>query len=114
MNTTKICKGCQQTLNREENFYKGGKDNQSYQSRCKKCHIAKRREYKYNRVYEKKGRGWDSYPEEKRADIKKMFDDKVKAKVIRVKYSVSLPTVYNWKKICAVKLAPDWPDLRSV
>jgi hypothetical protein len=98
MSTMKICKDCQQTLNREENFYKAGA---SYQSRCKQCHILKRREYKYNRVYEKKGRGWESYPEEKRNDIKKLFDDKVKPKEIKVKYDVCMPTVYKWKKICA-------------
>ncbi len=101
MDTIKTCKDCQLSLNREENFYRGGNNNNSWQSRCKQCHIVKRRDYKYNRIYVKKGRGWNSYPEEKRADIKKMIDDKVKAKEISVKYLVSLPTVYKWRKLCA-------------
>lgn len=96
----KTCKDCNQTLERESNFYKGGKYNLSWQARCKSCHNSNRMSYALaKKVYVKKGRGWDSYPKEKKADIKQMFEQKIKAKDIAIKYSVSHPTVYKWKKI---------------
>jgi hypothetical protein len=92
---------CSKEMNREQNFWRGGRNGGSFQARCKPCHVLQRQEYKYNRVTVKKGRGWPSYPEEKKVDIKRMLDEKVKPAEIKKKYDVSLVTVYNWKKICA-------------
>ena len=96
----KTCKDCNMSLERETNFYKGGKNNSSFQARCKSCHNSNRINYALKKkVYIRKGRGWDSYSEEKKADIKQMFEEKIKVKEIALKYAVSHPTVYKWKKI---------------
>lgn len=98
----KTCLGCGIAFEREANFFRAGKKLTLFQPRCKRCHVIKRREYKDNRVYVRKGRGWSSYSDEKKADIKQMFVDKIKPPVIKEKYSVCLATVYSWRKSCAL------------
>jgi hypothetical protein len=95
----KSCLGCSIVFEREAHFFRAG---DTWQSRCKRCHVIKRRDYKDNRVYVKKGRGWASYSDEKKADIKQMFTNKIKPPVIKEKYTVCLATVYSWRKICAL------------
>ena len=95
---TKTCKDCQQTKPVSE-YWTSRAGTQQYHSRCKKCHVTKRRQYAYNRKPRvKKLRGFEALDDATKEGILEMMnsESKVKKKDIAAKYHIPYPTYCQW------------------
>jgi len=100
MDETKKCIECLQIKPRSE-YWCGAKGTNRLISRCKKCHVVKRREYAYNRPQrEKKLRGFAALDAEIQAGILEMMnqDPQPKKKAVADKFNIKYPTFCQWCK----------------
>ena len=99
----KTCKDCQRTLVRSENFYVGGNIiKNTYQARCKPCHNRNRSNYANNTVRVARVRTrmtLSSFTNERRDEITQAITSGMKVKQIAVKFDVSAPAIYKWRKL---------------
>lgn len=94
--TTKKCIECLEDKPRSE-YWCGAKGTDRLISRCKKCHLIKRREYAYNRPpREKKLRGFAAQDAETQAGILEMMNRGLKKKAVAKEFNIKYPTFCQW------------------
>ena len=94
--TTKQCPKCDQVKPLEGGYYKAGKYHQRY---CIPCHNIRRYEYKFNRKYTKRPKGYNKLPEDLRKNIEFDLYKKISMVQICKKYPIlKYQNLSLWKR----------------